>query len=72
MLLCVLRLLLVVLVVVVLRSMSASSIDDKSTVHLVVHCMQSYSTVRSGAPLVELSLPILKVHELRSGCQPRK
>ena len=30
---------------------------DKSTVHRVVHCMQSYirSTVRSGAPLLELS-----------------
>ena len=29
---------------------------DKSTVHRVVHCMQSYSMcVRSGAPLLELS-----------------
>ena len=28
---------------------------DKSTVHRVVHCMQSYSTRNLGAPLLELS-----------------
>ena len=53
-------------------SMSDSSIE-KSTVHRVEHCKATVHAVQSRRTSTRAFIvPIFRLHEIRSGCQPRK